>query len=219
MVYTTRRGGIGSELMDRHRGGSRGGGRRDEDLLDAVYRRYSADVTAYALRRCPADDAADVVSETFVVVWRRIGDVPEEPAVRPWLFGIARRVLANQRRGFRRRGALVERAASFLVPHLQTVPAVDIDGDAELVKEALALISGSDRELLMLAAWEGLSPSDIATVFGISNSNARKRLFRARQRLSAEIDQLDRERPAESGHLPLRGDERRLRPTEEVRAP
>lgn len=205
--------------MNRDRGGSRGHGPRDEVLLDAVYRRYSADVTAYALRRCGPDDAADVVSETFVVVWRRIGDVPDEPAVRPWLLGIARRVLANQRRGFRRRGALVERAASYLLPHLQTAPAVEVDGEAELLKEALGLISATDRELLMLVAWEGLSPGEIATVFGLSNGNARKRLFRARQRLSVELARLDAERPAESGHLPSGGGERHLRPTEEVKTP
>ena len=79
----------------------RGGG-ADEVLLASIYRRHSAAVLAYALRRCAPDDAADVASETFVVAWRRIADIPDEPAVRPWLFGVARRVLANQRRGIRR---------------------------------------------------------------------------------------------------------------------
>lgn len=203
--------------MDRGRRGRRAGGRSDEALLDAVYRRYAADVSAYALRRCSPDDAADVVSETFVVVWRRIRDVPEEPSVRPWLFGVARRVLANQRRGIRRRGALVERAASYLVPHLQTAPAAELDGDAELVKEALRLMPPADQELLLLVAWEELKATEIATVLNTSNGNVRKRLFRARQRLNAELERLETEQPADSGHVPRKGEHRRLRPSEEVR--
>ncbi|MEM9889620.1 MAG: RNA polymerase sigma factor [Actinomycetota bacterium] len=200
--------------------GQRGDGEDAEaDLLDSIYRRYVGDVTAYALRRCSADDAADVVSETFVVAWRRIGDVPEEPAVRPWLFGIARRVLANQRRGRRRHGALVDRAASFLLPHLQTAPAVDIDGDADLVKRALHHLPADDRELLMMVAWEELTPSEIATVMGLSGSNVRKRLFRARKRLHAEVSRLEWERPTESGHLPPGEDDPDTTATEEVTSP
>ncbi len=197
--------------------GSGDGGQADEALLDSIYRRYVGEVTAYVLRRCAPDEAADVVSETFVVVWRRIADVPDEPAVRPWLLAIARRVLANQRRGIRRRSALVDRAASYLLPHLQTAPAVDIDGHAELVKQALQALSAADQELMMLVAWEELSPTEISTVLNMSPGNVRKRLFRARKRLRAEVARLEEERPTESGHLPNEGDTRR--PAEEVPSP
>ncbi len=173
----------------------------DEALLDQIYRSYVADVTAYALRRCSADDAADVVSETFVVAWRRIGDLPEEPAVRPWLLGVARRVLANQRRGLRRRGALVERISSHLAPHLRVAPAAEIDGEAQLLNEALKTLSAVDRELLMLIAWEELTPLEVATALDISPATVRTRLFRARKRLATAAGKLDYERSAESGHL------------------
>ncbi|HEX6652604.1 MAG TPA: sigma factor, partial [Thermoleophilaceae bacterium] len=53
-------------------------------------------VRAYALRRAAPEGAQDVVAETFLVAWRRLEDVPEDPL--PWLYGAARRVLANQRR-------------------------------------------------------------------------------------------------------------------------
>ena len=72
-----------------------------------VYAEHFDRVLGYALRRVARpEDAADVVSETFLVAWRRLGDVPEEPRTRLWLYGVARRVLANQRRGDRRRTAL-----------------------------------------------------------------------------------------------------------------
>ncbi|MEL6983584.1 MAG: sigma factor, partial [Actinomycetota bacterium] len=106
-----------------------------EAKLVDVYHRHSAAVMAYALRRCSSDDAADVVSETFVVAWRRLDDIPEEPAVKPWLFGVARRVLANQRRGLRRRGELVRKVSTYLTPRLQEVSALEQFGEVQLVGE------------------------------------------------------------------------------------
>jgi RNA polymerase sigma-70 factor (ECF subfamily) len=178
----------------------------NEALLASIYRRHSAAVLAYALRRCAPDDAADVASETFVVAWRRIADVPDEPGVRPWLFGVARRVLANQRRGIRRRGALVSRVAAHLTPHLETIPAIEHHADSQLVLDALSRLSPPDRELLILSAWEQLTPAEIAVVLGISSSAARKRLFRARRRLAKVLDELEEpvptaERSADSGHV------------------
>jgi RNA polymerase sigma-70 factor (ECF subfamily) len=58
------------------------------------------DLLAYALRRVDRpEDAADVVAETFLVAWRRLDDVPPGAQARLWLYGVARRQLANQRRG------------------------------------------------------------------------------------------------------------------------
>ena len=182
----------------------------DEALLASIYRRHSAAVLAYALRRCAPEDAADIASETFVVAWRRIADVPDEPAVRPWLYGVARRALANQRRGIRRRGALVTRVASHLAPHLETIPAIEHHADSQLVLEALGRLSDRDRELLILSTWEQLTPAEMAVVLDISGSAVRKRLFRARRRLAAVLDDLEeasrtRERAADSGHVDGRG--------------
>jgi len=178
--------------------------RDDEALLASIYRRYSADVSAYALRRCRPDDAADVVAETFVVAWRRIQDVPEEPAVKPWLLGVARRVLANQRRGIRRRSELVRKVSTYLVAPLQNVSAIEQFGEAQMVVDALKQLSSSDQELLMLVAWEELTPSEVATTLGVSGATVRKRLFRARKRLADVVAQLDVERLPQSGHLPSR---------------
>ncbi|MEV6981126.1 RNA polymerase sigma factor [Sphaerisporangium sp. NPDC051017] len=68
-----------------------------------IYEHAYRPVLTYALRCCQdPDDAADVVAETFMTAWRRIEEVPEGDAARLWLFRVARRVLANHRRGERR---------------------------------------------------------------------------------------------------------------------
>ena len=64
-------------------------------------------VRAYVLRRVPAASAEDVLAETFLVAWRRLDSLAEDPL--PWLFGVARRLMANQQRAERRRGALTAR--------------------------------------------------------------------------------------------------------------
>ena len=65
---------------------------------------------AYVLRRVErAEDAGDVVAETFLVAWRRMDKVPAGDEARLWLYGVARRQLANQRRGELRRSRLADR--------------------------------------------------------------------------------------------------------------
>ena len=94
---------------------SRRAPRAHQERFRHVYAEHVDRVLGYALRRTDRpEDAADVVAETFLVAWRRLGDVPEEPRTRLWLYGVARRVLANQRRGERRRTSLGERLAADL---------------------------------------------------------------------------------------------------------
>ena len=78
-----------------------------EHRFRALFAAHERAILAYALRRVtdPAD-AAEVVAETFLVAWRRLDDVATGDGERPWLYGVARRVLANQRRGYERRDRL-----------------------------------------------------------------------------------------------------------------
>lgn len=180
----------------------------DEAESNATFRRLFADhfdvVTGYAMRRTNPADAADVVAETMLVAWRRIADVPAPPATKPWLLGVARRVLANQRRGTTRRVALSQRLAVELEtmtsrrePDL-AIASVHNDN----LRLALDALSPDDRELLLLSAWEGLSPADIAIAFEIPAVTARTRLHRARRRLRAQLaDSEQDERGAFTGHL------------------
>ena len=95
-----------------------------------------------------------MVAETFLVAWRRLDELPEE--AKPWLLGVARRVLSNQRRAAGRRNALTERVAD-------TTASEQEPAERPAVFQALARLSDSDRELLLLVAWDGLSIREAAT--------------------------------------------------------
>lgn len=154
---------------------------------------YAAHVDAilgYALRRVEAaEDASDVVAETFLVAWRRLHQVPLEPQTRLWLYGVARRTLANHRRSTSRRGALGERLRDELarvVPdHAQSV------ADHLSATDALSRLARRDREVLELSAWEGLEPREIAEVLGTSAVAVRTRLSRSRARLRELLPSTD----------------------------
>jgi RNA polymerase sigma-70 factor (ECF subfamily) len=143
-------------------------------------------VLAYALRRADRATAEEVVSETFAIAWRRMDDVPEPPL--PWLLGVARRLLANRRRGERRRRALLDRLRSEPVATAQAPP-----GEGRGVLTALATLPERDREALLLHAWEGLDHAGAATVVGCSAATFAVRLHRARERFARALADLDRE--------------------------
>jgi RNA polymerase sigma-70 factor, ECF subfamily len=156
-----------------------------EALLTRLYADHGRAVMAYALRRAQSpEDAADIVAETFFVALRRPGKVPPGAAARPWLYGVARRVLANQMRGERRRVRLAER----LRVELSTKASSEVAPDVEsVVTDCLARMPEADREVLLLAGWEGLEPTEIARVLDVSAVAVRGRLFRARRRLRDEL--------------------------------
>ena len=177
-----------------------------EERFAALFDRTHRPLLAYAVRRVadPAD-AADIVAETFLVAWRRLDEVPPDEQARPWLFGVARRVLANYYRGEHRRVALGERLRTSLA---EVVPAPE--AEETVVEVAMERLSPDDRELLRLVAWEALAREEIAMVLQISRATVRVRLHRARRRLLAEMQTVESEippdcrllkRPAVSGHV------------------
>jgi len=157
--------------------------RRFEDL----YAAHKVPLLGYTLRRTDnTDDAADALAETFLTAWRRLDQIPPGPQARLWLYGTARRVLANQRRGERRRLALADRLKAELAVSYRPQEQA---GELADIAVALRKIPESDRELLALSAWEGLDAGQIATVLGCSRNAARIRLHRARRRFAAELSQ------------------------------
>jgi len=157
-----------------------------QSQLSKLYAQHGRHVLAYALRRAPSpEDAADVVADTFLVAWRRLDKVPPEPEARLWLYGVARRTLANQRRGAERRGRLAEHLRVEAATLLASAPA---DDERERVLTALATLSPDDRDLLLLIGWEGLAPAEAAQVLDISAVAARARLHRARRRLGNALE-------------------------------
>ena len=146
------------------------------ERFERLYRGYGVDVLAYLRRRATPELADDGLAETFLVVWRRLDEVPDEP--RAWLLSVARRVLANQRRSFRRQGALVERMS------MERPLPVASEVERDSVLDALSKLRSVDQEVLLLVAWDGLTSAEAARVVGCSAVAVRLRLHRARRRLA-----------------------------------
>jgi RNA polymerase sigma factor (sigma-70 family) len=157
--------------------------------FDRLFADYGADIVAYCgWRAGSAHDAQDAVADVFLIAWRRLDELPEGDAARVWLYATARRVSSNHRRSKRRRAALQERLALEAAPPPQD--AIPFDRAAELVHEALHRLGPRDREVLLLAEWEGLSPTQIASVLGCLTVTARGRLHRARRRFRTVFEEL-----------------------------
>jgi len=153
--------------------------------LVAVFEAHHAAVLGYVSRRAgSADRAADVFSEVFLVAWRRLDDVPPGDEARLWLFGVARRTLANARRAARRRHALVERLAASLPPSAFVTPPEE-PATRGRIRAAIDRLDPVDAELVRLVAWEGLAPREAGAVVGLGADLARVHLHRARARLRA----------------------------------
>lgn len=162
--------------------------RTREERFEELFRDHYGAVRCYALRRIPGDVAQDVVSETFLVAWRRLDDVPAD--ARPWLYGVARRVMANLRRSADRSTALERRVAATATSLAVSSDVGENLGDAEIVRAALSRLSDRDREALTLVAWEELSGARAARAAGCTRAAFAVRLHRARARLVTELDSL-----------------------------
>lgn len=156
----------------------------DEERFRRLYADAYRPLLAYALRRGESRaDAEEVVSEALLAAWRRRADLPAAEETLPWLYGVARKVLANQRRGRARR----QRLARLLQPLARTATDPHAQEPIEPVLAAMRRLPDRDQEVLRLAAWEDLSHAEIAVALGCSENAAALRLHRARQRLRAEL--------------------------------
>lgn len=158
-----------------------------EERYRALFESCFQPLHAYARRRTTLADADDLVAEVLTTAWRRLDEIPPH-AVLPWLYGVAHRTLANQRRGRDRRLRLLQR-----LTHTQDEPAAE-GADTSAVTEALARLRPDDQEVLRLAAWEQLSTGEIAVTLGCSANAAALRLSRARRRLRDELTGTDSSR-------------------------
>ena len=160
----------------------------DRDRFERIFRENFRPVLRFAAARTDPERAKDVAAETFLVAWRRLEDVPDEP--RPWLLGVARKVLAGQYRSESRREALAGR----LRARTPGGDAADLAGglaERDTVLAAFAALRERDRELLRLVAWDGLSPAEAAEVLGVTRLAFAVRLHRARRRLEQELERAE----------------------------
>jgi RNA polymerase sigma-70 factor (ECF subfamily) len=154
--------------------------------LDTLFTSHAAAVFGFARRRTSRAEAEDVVSETFLVAWRRIDEVPEHAL--PWLLGTARRVLANRRRADSRQTAL--RGRMGCADRGESAPTEPPQPQVATVLAALALLPAAERDAITLLAWEGLTPDEAATVLGCSRATFYVRVHRARRRLIGRVGPL-----------------------------
>jgi RNA polymerase sigma factor (sigma-70 family) len=155
--------------------------RRGEPWFTALYAAHYPDVVRYGVRRLSdVDSSVELAQEVFEVAWRRRTEVPDYGL--PWLYGVARRLLANHWRAQRSRpktypltGVEAESSGG---------SAADLRAD---LRAALARLSDTDQEILCLVGWEQLSIAEAADVLGTSRTAAKVRLHRARKRLAAAL--------------------------------
>ncbi len=158
-----------------------------EACFGRLFDETRADLLAYALRRARSpEDAADVLSETFLIAWRRLESLPPGDEARLWLFGVARNVLRRDVSRERAIDAVVERLAHELRDAVPTFPRSEQERSPELWV-ALKALPESQREVILLAAWEQMTPREIAAVTATPVNLVRVRLHRARARLKQEL--------------------------------
>lgn len=193
--------------MTRQQRGSRQAGTHER--IRELHDRLAPDLLTYLARRVdPTEDAADLLSETFLVAWRRSDRIPNDAEQsRMWMFVTARSVLANHHRGHRRRSALAdtlrERLACqrrFSSEEHQTAIALDVHA-------ALDSLPTNQSELVRLVHWDGFTLIEAAQIAGVPESTARGRYERAKTRLRAALstaqdDQRGSKLPSASQHLP-----------------
>ena len=149
-----------------------------------MFDRHAARVYAYATRRSSPDVANEVVSETFLIAWRKLDAVPAEPL--PWLLNVAGKVLANRRRSDQRRDAFVAGRAGALRGSPPFDPA-DAVPTRLAIEQALRRLPPAEREALTLVVWDGLDVEAGAAAAGCSRATFSVRLHRARRRLMKEL--------------------------------
>lgn len=163
--------------------------RHNRTQFESIYREHRLPVLAYCMRRTSSADADDACSETFLVAWRRIEDIPPPPQALPYLYGIAGRVLANQLRTLHRRSRLDAKLGNLgVAPPAEPSTLILQNSRDEKVVAAVHKLKPKDREIVMLYAWEELPRDTIAEMMGMSRAAIDQRIHRSYQRLARTLE-------------------------------
>jgi RNA polymerase sigma-70 factor (ECF subfamily) len=177
---------------------------RDERWFTGLYADHYPNIVRYGLRRLgDVEASAELAQEVFVVAWRRRDQVPDHGL--PWLYGVARRLLANERRARRRRPVPLPLTEPDAVP--QDAGAAQPDSVAAIadLRAALATLPDLDQEILRLIGWEQLTAAEAGAALGCSRTAAAVRLHRARRRLAAALAAANSTTTASSSPAVARG--------------
>jgi RNA polymerase sigma-70 factor, ECF subfamily len=167
----------------------------DASRFAALYLQNRDRVYAYAVSKAGRQLADEILSDVFMIAWRRLGAVPDPPL--PWLLAVARNVAMSQSRAAARERSLASQMHAWLSQAELTVADVaEGVADRMAVLTALAKLPERDRELLTLVAWHDLPAKAAARVVGCSTATFFVRLHRARRRLEQALAEV------ETDHLP-----------------
>lgn len=163
---------------------------RSDEWFEQVYCQTYVRVYQFVARRL-ADGVADVVAEVYATAWRKRHEVNDLDV--PWLLGVAKNILLQNRRSVARRARLTTklfglRHESVPDPATSVAQAVRYHDACAAVFDAL---KPQDAEILRLWGWEQLTPAEIAIVLGISPGNARIKLLRARRQVASILNLSD----------------------------
>jgi len=169
------------------------------DAFVEVARRHEVAMHGYLARRAGRQAADDLLAEVWLRAFAARGGYDTRYAdARPWLYGIARNVL---REHWRTTSAGDEPTA---LDETRVDPWAGIDDRLDSAERAKAVVSAvralptAEREVLLLVAWEQLTPAEAAKVLGVPPGTARSRLHRARATLCQVLSERDGDQAGES---------------------
>lgn len=155
-----------------------------------IFERHVRPVGGYLRRRIGADAVDDVLSETFLVAFRRRAsfDLTAESA-RPWLLGIATTLVKSHRAAEARQWRAFEASSSaervgVETPHSRSDSRIDADAALRALAPRIAALAPKDRDTLLLHAWADLTYEQIAVALGVPTGTVRSRLNRVRRKLA-----------------------------------
>lgn len=166
--------------------------RTDPECFAEIFGRHADEIYRYAARRLGSQAAADVVSDVFLAAFRNRGRYQRDRAdARPWLYGIAAKVISQH---LRTEGRRAQALAATPPPSPDDFPADDIGNriSAERLRPAmldvLSGLSATDQELVLLVAWAELTYQEAAQALEIPVGTVRSRLHRVRAKVRRAID-------------------------------
>ncbi|MFJ9752727.1 RNA polymerase sigma factor [Streptomyces chartreusis] len=161
------------------------------EVFGYLYDRYAADIHRYVTRRLGPEAADDVTSETFLVAFRtRKRFEASAVSARPWLYGIAAKLIGRQRRSEVRMLKAYTRTGCDPVAEswAENVDSrVIAQGMQQELSGALAGLSAGDRHVLLLVAWADFSYQEVADALEIPLGTVRSRLNRARRKIRTAL--------------------------------
>ncbi|GLF97225.1 sigma-70 family RNA polymerase sigma factor [Streptomyces yaizuensis] len=162
------------------------------DAFAVLYDRHAPDIHRYAVRRLGESVAEDIMAETFLIAFRsrRRYDLSRRSA-RPWLYGIAAKLIGGHRRREERALRAMARTGEDPLAEAWSDRADERIAERIAVQAplagALAGLSPGDRHVLLLVAWADLSYQDVAEALRIPLGTVRSRLNRARRKVRAAL--------------------------------